>query len=608
MRTLVRAVPAVFISLAVGLAALGIADLHGQMTAGASVGDRIPLEGLAAANAGLAFWNTGPDAGEPAQLGHATPWTPCSASAPYYLATRDYDDLDPASNGGFHGMGAIRGLPGVSDALATNGFTARSISGGWSAQSLGDDVEGIDWTFDAATGVETRYYRGGGFGLQLNGESVVGGPMAPTTVRIDYQELNNCGDDGMTVSSETVTPLDRSTNSSPPVQAVAAALLADLAGHGLNVVIESVGATAEAISANGRTGAFFDATSGGLEVDAVCSCALGIAEADDTHDWTLRWPDATLPENGPVRLKVVAETVDGSATETPPGRLTVTVFDESALDVGTVVDVPYPATMGTDERFVELNILPQTTYAFTVRHTGAGRHYRLGASHAMLRVAQSDLRYLPARSQDRAIEAAADERVTLELVTDTDAEDTTQATSAIVTVFDIATNVIVFGPSSVGLEPDTPQTVQFANGAVDRGLMVQVEPDGDFRMKKVGGDEGLYSLACPLRDGPTTPMLTITDAGVTPQIVGIEPGQQVFLINQSSSTRRIQSDPHPIHTVCPSLNLPGTLAPGDSGLTGVLETEGTCGFHDHFNPGDATMRGSVQVGAGGSGTGDGGEY
>ena len=603
---------AVAASLGLALLVTLASGIRGQTTAGASLGDRIPLEGLAASNGGQALWNTGPDAVEPAQLGHPTPWTTCSTSAPYYLATRDYSDVDPTSTAGVRGLPSIAGLPGLVDALTTNGFSVTEITAGWTVQTLGDDVEGTDWVFDEATGVETRFYQGGSFGIRLNGEDLVGGSMAQTTLRIDYKDLANCSDDELSLQTDTVLPKNRSASSAQAAQAIATELLDDLAGHGLNFVFESVNATAETIAARGRTGGFFDATSGRAEVDAVCSCPIGISDADDTHDWTVFWPEATLPENGPVRIKVVAETLASTQeTDPPPGVVTLTVFDESAPTVGTIFDVSFPSAKGANEGFLELNIQPQTQYTFTVRHTGAGRHYRLGASHAPLRLGQADQPYLPARSQDWAIETAAGETVTLELATDTNAEGSTQATFALVTIYDIENYDRVDGPTRLTFTPDSAQVVSFVNTGTDRRLMVQVEPDGEFRMKKVGGDERLYSLACPLRDGPTIPILTITDAGVTPQELNIAIGGRVFITNESSDGHELSSNPHPIHTNCPPLNEPGFLTPGGGGLTGVFDTAETCGFHDHLNPIDQTMRGQIHVGGSssdGDGTDDGGGY
>ena len=329
----------------------------------------------------------------------------------------------------------------------------------------------------------------------------------------------------------------------------------------------------------------------------MCSCPIGIADVDDTHDWTLFWPEATLPADGPVRLKVVAETLASTQeTAPPPGMVTVTVFDESAPTVGTILDVSFPTARGVNEGFLELSIQPQTSYTFTVRHTGAGRHYRLGASHALLRLGQTDQTYLPARSQDWALEATAGEMVTLELATDMAAEGSTQATSALVTIYDIETSSLVDGPTRLTFTPGSAQLVSFANTGTARRLMVQVEPDGEFRMKKVGGDQGLYSLSCPLRDGPTIPVLTITDAGVTPTELNIAVGGRVFIANASADGHQLSSNPHPFHTDCPPFNESGFVTAGSGGLTGVFDAAMTCGFHDHLNPFTQTLQGQIRVG------------
>ncbi len=101
------------------------------------------------------------------------------------------------------------------------------------------------------------------------------------------------------------------------------------------------------------------------------------------------------------------------------------------------------------------------------------------------------------------------------------------------------------------------------------------------------------------------PMLTITNAGVNPSEVRISTGQRVEIVNNSSQAHRIQSNPHPFHTNCPPLNQPGRLAPGASGLTGVLTQAGSCGFHDHLNPLDSRFRGQIVI-DGGTGPGNGG--
>ena len=573
-------------------------NLSGQVTTAARVGDGIPLRGLAANHYGLVLWNTGPGAAEPAMTGHTTTWTPCSVSAPYYVATRDHADIDVAATHGFRATPSISGLPAVTQALSTNGFRTADLTLSWTTQSLGADREGFEWFFDSATNVETRDYTGGEFTLQLNGDPLIGGPMPRTTVRIDYNVLTDCSDNDISVETTAAVPANRSMSSAAEVQAVAAAFLDDLAGLGLTFEFATLQPTAQPLSANGRTGAFYEASDGAIEVDAPCSCAIGIYEADDTHEWTLRWTEATVPADGPVRLKMVATTLAPSAG--PAGTLTATFFDESGPG-GVTLDLAYPTTKGDAEGWLELDILPQKTYRFIVSRIGVGRHYRVGASHAALRLAQADQRFLPGRAQDWAIEAGVNERVTIELATDEETQGAQQATRAVVMVRDADSGAVVHGPVSLALSPGTPQTVEVDNGGRARRLVVRIDPDGAFRMRKVGGDEQLAAMACPASSASSTPTLTLTSAGITPSGLQISLGQQVLIVNQSGVNRKIQSNPHPFHTECPALNAAGVLGPGESGLTGTFDTVRTCGFHDHLSPFDGTVRDQIIVGSGSGG-------
>ena len=103
---------------------------------------------------------------------------------------------------------------------------------------------------------------------------------------------------------------------------------------------------------------------------------------------------------------------------------------------------------------------------------------------------------------------------------------------------------------------------------------------------------------CPASSPSPRPTLTLTPAGITPSGLQISLGQRVLIVNQSGVNRMIQSNPHPFHTQCPALNAAGLLGPGESGLTGTFDIERTCGFHDHLNPIDSTVRGQITVGSG----------
>jgi len=103
---------------------------------------------------------------------------------------------------------------------------------------------------------------------------------------------------------------------------------------------------------------------------------------------------------------------------------------------------------------------------------------------------------------------------------------------------------------------------------------------------------------------PTTPAtpppgasatITITTSGVDPKQVEVPLGGRVALVNNDSVSHLIASDPHPVHTDCPALNEVGNVAPGRSGISGALTTARTCGFHDHNQPGNSALQGSVVV-------------
>ncbi|HJP96569.1 MAG TPA: hypothetical protein VJ843_04315 [Candidatus Saccharimonadales bacterium] len=82
----------------------------------------------------------------------------------------------------------------------------------------------------------------------------------------------------------------------------------------------------------------------------------------------------------------------------------------------------------------------------------------------------------------------------------------------------------------------------------------------------------------------TTAAMTITYDGssfsMSPS--SIKSGENVKIVNSSSSELDFDSDPHPTHTDNPELNV-GSIAAGES-KTITLTTKGTWGFHNHLDP------------------------
>ena len=94
---------------------------------------------------------------------------------------------------------------------------------------------------------------------------------------------------------------------------------------------------------------------------------------------------------------------------------------------------------------------------------------------------------------------------------------------------------------------------------------------------------------------PSTATITISANGVSPSAVTIARGGRVTVINNNNRVHEIASDSHPAHTDCPEINQLGQLSPGQTGMTGVLNVARRCGFHDHLNPTDGGLTGSITI-------------
>jgi plastocyanin len=94
--------------------------------------------------------------------------------------------------------------------------------------------------------------------------------------------------------------------------------------------------------------------------------------------------------------------------------------------------------------------------------------------------------------------------------------------------------------------------------------------------------------------GPTqTMVITITSSGVSPKNVTVPAGSQVTFVNNDAIEHLMFSDPHPEHTDCPDINQVGYLFPGQSRQTGNMNIVQTCGFHDHYLPGETSLQGTI---------------
>jgi len=109
-----------------------------------------------------------------------------------------------------------------------------------------------------------------------------------------------------------------------------------------------------------------------------------------------------------------------------------------------------------------------------------------------------------------------------------------------------------------------------------------------------GGSGGGSSGGGPGNPGPSGASITIANGRVTPASVTVSVGQSVTFVNSDGRTRNMNSDPHPEHNQCPALNV-GPISNGQSRLSGALTTARTCSYHDHDDPDNASIKGTVII-------------
>ncbi len=82
---------------------------------------------------------------------------------------------------------------------------------------------------------------------------------------------------------------------------------------------------------------------------------------------------------------------------------------------------------------------------------------------------------------------------------------------------------------------------------------------------------------------------------MSPKTISVTPGTRVTFINNDRIVHEMDSDPHPDHTDCPEINQVDFISPGQTKLTGNLNTRRTCGYHDHNEDTNTRLQGSIII-------------
>ena len=205
----------------------------------------LPFQGLAADHEGFAGWDTDGTGPEPKRDGHS--------NQKYYIASRDYYDIDPDPNAGFAHMidNGIEGFQNFALQLAYRGLTFEQVKIKMGLRDLGEDIEGEDWSYVYPIHHVNFYHSD--ITAEINGEKVFG--FVCDTAK-SYQNSNNPALGWWGTSAKTII-YDASGNSSADIQAVAMSFFKDLEQRQIQTVTSQMTSTPGIINTNGRSGGFW---------------------------------------------------------------------------------------------------------------------------------------------------------------------------------------------------------------------------------------------------------------------------------------------------------------------------------------------------------------
>ncbi len=218
---------------------------------------QLPFRGRANDNEGIAAWNADGTGPEPEATGHTFEYDGVTRGIGYYIASRDYDDIDPnpyAASCHFTDDD-INGFPNLELQLTYRDYNIYQLKVKTGISTLGDDIEGEDWGLDGSIHWYNYYGTPGIF--EIDGEPIL---QYVVDTNFSFNDLDNPNEDWWSYTSyATIT--DISANASSDAQYVAASFLKDLGNRPVKSYMEGH-VTTSIINSNGRSGAFTEISNG----------------------------------------------------------------------------------------------------------------------------------------------------------------------------------------------------------------------------------------------------------------------------------------------------------------------------------------------------------
>jgi hypothetical protein len=234
---------------------------------------QLPIQGLAINHEGFAGWDTDGTGPEPKRNGHDDQL--------YYIASRDYDDIDPDPSAAFARMleNGMDGFQNFALQLAYRGYNPEQVKLKMGISDVDEDINGEDWSYINYIH-KVNYYHSHMI-AELDGEPLFGFVCDTLT---SYQDALHPSWGWWGTSS--FSPLyDASANSSTDVQMVAESFFRDLADRNICNESSEFQSVPGTINSCGRQGGFWEV----VEAKLVASEAKGtvIPEGEVSGTWAL---------------------------------------------------------------------------------------------------------------------------------------------------------------------------------------------------------------------------------------------------------------------------------------------------------------------------------